>query len=260
MPMHHKYGDKLFIDFTGKKLPIVDPTTGEELQMEVFIGVLGGSSYTYVEACPSQRMEDFFRCTTNCLEYMGGVPQAIVPDNLKSAVTKASKYEATLNRQYKALALHYNTVVFPTRAVKPKDKALVEGAVKLVYQRIFFQLSKQTFFSLAELNEQIHLLLKTYNETPFYKQKTTRLERFLLHEKSLLQPLPIDGFELKHVKRATVQKNCHVWLDQHYYSVPYAHVGKWVQLHYNNRVVEVCLLYTSPSPRDATLSRMPSSA
>jgi len=239
MPMQHKYGDKLFIDFSGKKLPIVDRTTGEVTEAEVFIAVLSGSSYTYVEACPSQKMEDFFRCTVNCLEYIGGVPQALVPDNLKSAVTKANNYEAIVNRHYKSLALHYKTVVFPTRAIKPKDKALVEGAVKLVYQRIFFLLSKQTFFSLSELNEQIQVLLKTYNETPFYKQEASRTERFLLYEKSLLSPLPMDAFELKSVKTASVQKNSHAWLEQHYYSVPYAHVGKKVQLHYNNRVVEV---------------------
>ena len=239
MPMHHKYGDKLFIDFTGKKLSIVDRTTGEVIQVEVFIGILGGSNYTYVEACPSQKMEDFFRCTVNCLEYMGGVPQALVPDNLKSAVTKASNYEAIINRQYKALALHYKTVVFPTRALKPKDKALVEGAVKIVYQRIFFELSKQTFFSLAELNEQIFLLLKGYNEIPFYKQEACRTERFLLHEKSLLKPLPVDRFEPKEVKKVTVHKNSHVWLNKHYYSVPYTYVGKKAQIHYNNRVVEV---------------------
>ena len=137
MPMDHKYGDKLFIDFTGKKLEVIDRTTGEVQEVEVFIGILGGSNYTYVEASASQKLDDFTRCTVNCLEYFGGVPQALVPDNLKSAVTKASNYEATINRQYQSLAVHYNTVVFPTRAAKPRDKALVEGAVKLVYQRIF---------------------------------------------------------------------------------------------------------------------------
>jgi len=130
-------------------------------------------------------------------------------------------------------------VVFPTRAIKPKDKALVEGAVKLVYQRIFFHLSKQTFFSLSELNEQIQVLLKTYNETPFYKQEASRSERFLLHEKSLLKELPVDRFEPKAVKTATVHKNCHVWLDKHHYSVPHTYVGKKAQVHYNNRIVEV---------------------
>ena len=239
LPMSHKYGDKLFIDYTGKKLPVVNSQTGEVLQMQVFIGVLGGSSYTYVEACESQGMEDFFNCTVNCMEYFGGVPQALVPDNLKSAVIKASKYEATINRQYQALALHYNTVVYPTRAVKPKDKALVEGAVKLVYQRMFYHLSKQTFFSLSALNEQIWLLLKEYNNRPLYQQQISRTEQFETHEKSLLMALPPNRFEVKLVKKAKVQKNCHVWLEKHHYSVPHSYIGKQVQLHYNNRNVEV---------------------
>ncbi len=239
MPMQHKFGDKLFIDFTGKKLPVVNRATGEIKQMEVFVAILGGSNYTYVEACPSQNLENFIGCTVNCLEYIGGVPQALVPDNLKSAVTKASKYEATINRHYKSLAVHYNTVVYPTRVAKPQDKALVEGAVKLVYQRIFFHLSKQTFFSLAELNEQIHILLEKYNNQPFYKQTESRAERFIKQEKKLLNPLPPHRFEPKEVKRGKVQKNCHVWLDQHYYSVPYSYVGKHVQLHYNAKTVEI---------------------
>jgi len=243
LPMQHKYGDKLFIDFTGKKLDVVDRTTGELKQMEVFVAVLGGSNYTYVEACENQNMENFIRCTVNCLEYIRGVPQALVPDNLKSAVTKASRYEAEINRHYKAMAVHYNTVVYPTRVAKPRDKALVEGAVKLVYQRIFFQLSKQTFFSLAELNEQIGILLKVYNERPFYKQSESRAERFAKQEKALLAPLPPDRFELKEVKRAKVQKNCHVWLKAHYYSVPHTYVGKHVRVHFNAKTVEIYYNY-----------------
>ena len=239
MPMQHKYGDKLFIDFTGKKLPIVDRTTGEVTEAEVFIGILGASQYTYVEACPSQSLEHFINCTANCLTYFGGVPQALVPDNLKSAVTQASKYEAVINRHYRSLALHYNCIVYPTRVVKPRDKALVEGAVKLVYQRIFYHLSKQIFFSVAELNEQIQLLLKTYNETPFYQQEESRKDRFEKEEKALLNPLPPHRYEPKDVKRAKVQKNYHVWLEKHYYSVPYSYVGKHVQVHYNSRSVEV---------------------
>jgi len=243
MPMQHKYGDKLFIDFTGKKLDVVDRATGEVKQMEVFVAVLGGSNYTYLEACESQNLENFIRCTVNCLDYIGGVPQALVPDNLKSAVTKASKYEAVINRHYKAMAVHYKTVVYPTRAAKPKDKALVEGAVKLVYQRIFFHLSKQTFFSLAELNEQINILLKSYNERPFYKQSESRVERFIKQEKDLLNPLPPHRFEPKEVKRAKVQKNCHVWLTSHYYSVPHSYVGRHVQVHFNTKTVEVYYNY-----------------
>lgn len=243
MPMQHKYGDKLFIDFTGKKLAVVDKETGEVKQMEVFVGVLGASQYTYIEACPSQSLEHFIRCTVNCLAYFGGVPQAIVPDNLKSAVTKASKYEAILNRQYQSMAVHYGCVIYPTRAVRPKDKALVEGAVKIAYQRIFYHLSKQTFFSLSELNEQLSSLLKKYNEVPFYKQSESRKDRFEQEEKSLLNPLPPHPYESKTVKSAKVHKNCHIWLEKHYYSVPHNYVGKQVKVYYNARTVEVYLDY-----------------
>ena len=239
MPMHHEYGDKLFIDFTGKKLGVVDRSTGEVEEMEVFIGILGASNYTYVEACRSQKMEDFMRCTVNCLEYFGGVPKALVPDNLKSAVSKASNYEAKINTQYKSLGVHYGTVIFPTRAAKPKDKALVEGAVKLVYQRLFFELSKMTFFSLPELNEQISILLEAYNERPFYKQTESRKERFDKNEKALLATLPKYRFEPKQVKRAKVQKNCHVYLKEHYYSVPHSYMGKRVKVHFNAISVEI---------------------
>lgn len=243
MPMRHKYGDKLFIDFTGKKLSVVDRDTGEINQMEVFVGVLGGSNYTYVEACPSQNLEHFISCTINCLEYMGGVPQALVPDNLKSAVTKANRYEAQINRQYKSLALHYDTVVYPTRVAKPRDKALVEGAVKLVYQRIFYHLSKQSFFSLAELNEQLHLLLARYNDEPFYKQTESRKERFYREEKYLLKPLPPYRFEQKQVIRLLVHKNCHFYLNKHYYSVHHGYVGKKVRVYYNSQTVEAFFNY-----------------
>lgn len=243
MPMKHKYGDKLFIDFTGKKLLVVDRSTGEVQEVEVFIGILGGSNYTYVEASLSQKVEDFVRCTVNCLEYIEGVPLALVPDNLKSAVERASKYEATINRQYKSMSIHYNTVVYPTRVRKPRDKALVEGAVKIVYQRIFFHLSKMTFFSVAELNEQIHILLEEYNSRLFYKQEESRKDRFVENEKELLQSLPPYRFEPKQVLRAKVHPNCHAVLKGHHYSAPHSYMGKRVQVHYNTISVEIYFNY-----------------
>ena len=235
----HKYGDKLFIDFTGKKLQTVDRNSGEVQEQEVFIAILGASQYTYVEACPSQSMEHFIRCTVNALEYFDGVPQALVPDNLKSAVDKASNYEPVLNRQYKALALHYHTVVVPARAGKPRDKALVEGAVKLAYQRIFYPLRHHIFFSLADLNEQIHECLKAHNEQLFQGRDYSRRALFEQHEKALLLPLPPHRFEIKTFKRAKVQKNTHVWVEKHYYSVPYRYIGQRVAVHYNELTVEI---------------------
>lgn len=237
--VQHKYGDKLFIDFTGQKLRVVDRHSGEVEDVEVFIGILGGSQYTYVEACPSQSMEHFIRCTVNCLEYFGGVPQALVPDNLKAAVTKANNYEPLLNQQYKAMALHYNTVVVPARAIKPRDKALVEGAVKLVYQRIFYALRNHIFFSIAELNEHIRALLAPFNEQLFQGRGHSRKDLFEQHERALLAPLPPHRFEPKSFKKAKVQKNAHVWVEKHYYSVPYRYIGQQVDAHYNALTVEI---------------------
>ena len=235
----HKYGDKLFIDFTGQKLQVVDRHSGEVEEKEVFIGVLGASQFTYVEACPSQSSEYFIRCTVNCLEYIGGVPQALVPDNLKAAVIQANDYEPVLNRQYNAMSLHYNTVVVPARAIKPRDKALVEGAVKLVYQRIFYPLRNHIFFSIAELNEYIRGMLHGYNEQLFQGRAYSRKSLFEQYEKAVLTPLPTHRFEPKSFKKAKVQKNAHVWLEKHYYSVPYRYVGEYVEVHYNAITVEV---------------------
>jgi len=237
--VQHKYGDKLFIDFTGQKLKVVDRHSGEVEEVEVFIALLGGSQYTYVEACPSQSMEHFIRCTVNCLEFIDGVPQALVPDNLKAAVNKASNYEPLLNRQYQAMGLHYNTVVVPARAGKPRDKALVEGAVKLVYQRVFYPLRNHIFFSLAELNEHIRALLGPFNEQLFQGRGYSRKALFAQHERALLAPLPAHRFEPKSFKKAKVQKNAHVWVEKHYYSVPYRYIGKQVEAHYNALSVEV---------------------
>jgi len=158
MKLHHPAGQKVFVDYTGKKLSYVDRETGEVVEAEVFVGILPCSQYTFVEASKSQKREDFIGSMRRCLEYFEGTPQAIVSDNLKAAVTKAHKYEPVVNKTFKDFALHYGCVIDPARPHSPKDKALVEGAVKLVYQRIFYALSKQTFFSLKELNKALQQL------------------------------------------------------------------------------------------------------
>lgn len=239
LPLSHKYGDKLFLDFTGKKLNIVDRSSGEVQSVEVFVGILGASQYTYVEAVSSQRLAHFIGATVNCLAFLGGVPQALVPDNLKSAVDKASNYEAQINRHYRLMAVHYQTIVYPTRAAKPKDKALVENAVRLVYQRIFYPMRNMVFFSLAELNEQIKLLLDEHNKRPLQGRDYSRQEQFIKYEKEVLGPLPAYPYVPKQQKRAMVQKNSHVWLEKHYYSVHHSYVGQRVQVLYNELSVEI---------------------
>lgn len=243
MVREHKWGESLFVDFSGKKLPVQDRLTGKIREQEVFIAVLGGSQYTYVEAVADQSLPSFLMVVQNALHYFGGVPRSIVSDNLKSAVTQADKYEAVLNRNFKALALHYQTVALPTRAYKPKDKALVEGAVKLMYQRIFYPLSNQTFFSLTDLNAAIRTELEAHNQKPFQGRIESRASLFQAHEKAELRPLPIERYELREYREGKVSKDTHVWFgpDKHYYSVPYRYVGMTTILVYTHQNIEIHL-------------------
>ena len=239
--LEHKAGDKVYIDYTGKKLSYTDKATGELVNVEVFVGILPCSGYTFVEASPSQKLEDFIGSMNNCLRFFGGVPRAIVPDNLKSAVTKGSKYEPTINKSFKGFALHYGCVINPTRVYTPTDKALVEGAVKLVYQRIFYSLSKMNFFSLNDLNKEISSLLEKYNDYLLTNIKVSRKQQFLTIEEPFLSPLVSTNYELKHYKMATVQKMGHVFVaaDKNYYSVPYRFIGKKVEVSYCSQSVDI---------------------
>ena len=194
----HKAGDKLLVDYCGQKLQIVDKSTGEIQDVEVFVGILPCSGYTYVEATPSQRREDFISSVNNCFSFLGGSTKAIVPDNLKSAVSKASKYEPILNKTLKDLALHYGCAINPTRSYSPQDKAMVEGAVKLVYQRIYFPLRNMTFFSLDELNAQLRIELEKYNAYLMETYQASRRKLFVDLEQEYLQSLPAVPYEIKH--------------------------------------------------------------
>lgn len=241
--LDHQAGDKVYVDYTGKKLTYIDRETGELIEVEVFVGILPCSSYTFVQASASQKRSDFIDSMAACLEYFGGVPKAIVPDNLKSAVSKASKYAPILNKTFKSFALHYGCGINPTRTYSPQDKALVEGAVKLVYQRIFYPLSKMTFFSLSDLNQEIRRLLEIYNDRPLSLIGVSRREQFVSIEQAYLSPLPIAPYQLKEYKRATVQKMGYIYLskDKHYYSVPHRFIGKKVQVEYDSQHVEIYL-------------------
>ena len=241
MRMEHKAGDKLFIDFTGKKLTIVDRDTGELKELEVFVCILGSSQYTYVEACASQKLEDFIRCTENALWFYGGVPRALVPDNLKSAVTKSSRYEPKVNEVFADFAEHYETAVLPTRTYRPRDKAIVENAVRIIYTRVFAPLRNETFHSVADINTAIRELLEKHNDMSFRGREYSRRSLFLEVESRELMPLPEKRYEIKRYAQATVHKNSHIYLgrDKHYYSVPYRHIGKQVKLVYTDSMVEV---------------------
>lgn len=245
MHMDHKAGDKMFVDFTGERLQIVDPLTGEIKKVEVFVAILGASQLTYVEAVESQRVEDFISCCENAVHFFGGAPNAIVPDNLKSAVTKSNRYEPKLNENFEAFADHYGMAVLPARAYRPKDKALVEGAVKITYIKIFASLPRELPTSIEELNENIHLHLATHNAAKFKGRNYSRIEQFAEMEQSTLQPLPEKRFELRRSLQATAMKNGHVCLsvDKHYYSIPFAYISKKLRVLYSKSLVEVFYKY-----------------
>ncbi len=243
--LDHKAGEKLFVDFCGKKLAYTDRSTGEQIEVEVFLGTLPCTQYTYVRAVSSQKREDLIICLGSCLKWMGGVPQAIVSDNLKSAVSKGSKYAPIINKTLTDFSLHYGCAVDPARPYHPQDKALVERTVALVYQRIYYPLSKFTFFSLEELNEAISELLTPFNDHLFSHGDGSRRSHFIALEKEYLSPLPSGSYSIRYYRRAKVQKTAHIYLsgDRNYYSVPYRFTGMYVEVQYNQDIVEV--LYNS---------------
>jgi transposase len=245
MHMDHKAGDKLYVDYAGEKLHIVDPHTGEEKAVEVFVAVLGCSQLTYVEASYSQQKEDLIASCERALHYIGGVPDALVTDNLKSAVTKSSKYEPVINEDFAGFADHYSITVLPTRAYKPRDKALVEGAVKIIYTRIYARLRENTYHSLEELNAAIKEVLEDHNNKLLKGRHYSRRQQFEEIEKPVLNALAPLKYELKQQHYATVMKNGHVCLgpDKHYYSVPYRYISKKVKLLYSSQRVELYYNY-----------------
>jgi len=241
MHIDHKAGDKMFVDYAGNRLSIVNRKTGEIRPVEVFVAILGASQLTYVEASVSQKSEDWIRSNENAFLYFGGVTQAIVPDNLKSGVTHSHKYEPGINFMFEDFADHYNTVVLPARVRRPQDKALVENAVRLVYQRIYAPLRNRTIFSIEELNEAIWDLIERHNNIQFQRLKISRRGLFEKIEKAALKPLPKEKYAIKQCRELTVQFNYHVELreDRHYYSVPWQLKGKRVRVIYDNRNVAI---------------------
>lgn len=264
MVLTHHPGEKLFMDFAGKTFPLTDPHTGQVIQCQIFVACLPYSDYGFVMAVGSQQIDDFIHALVCCLTSLGGVPKALVPDNLKSAIIKASRYQPEVNRALEDLANHYNTTVVPARSGRPKDKALVENQVKLIYNRVYAKLRNQVFFDLESLNKAIAEKVREHNQTRMQQKPYCRTERFLAEEKPLLAPLPAARFELKYYNQYKVAQNNHIYLgaDKHYYSVPYQHIGKKVQVIYTRSVVRIyhegTLLTAHPrDPRPGRYSTTP---
>ena len=245
MHMDHKAGDMLYVDFAGQKLSYVNEETGEVIPVEVFVAILGASQLTYVEAVATQQKEDFIMACDHAFHYIGGVPGAIVPDNLKAAVTKSSRYEPLLNEAFSDFADHYGTTILPARAYKPRDKALVEGAVKIIYSRVYAPLRKMVFHSIESLNAAIKISLEEHNNQLLKGRNYSRRLQFEEIERGALSALPLIPYELKKQCYATVMKNGHVCLgiDKHYYSVPYRVIGKKIKLLYSRSTVEAFFHY-----------------
>ena len=238
MRQEHRAGEKLFVDYAGQSVEIIDRMTGEVKQAQIFVAVLGASNYTYAEATWSQSLPDWIGSHVRALSYIGGVPEVLVPDNLKSGVNKACFYEPDLNPTYQDLASHYDTVVLPARVRKPKDKAKVEAGVQIVERWILARLRNHTFFSLAELNLEISKLLEKLNNRNFQKLPGSRKIMFESLDRPALKPLPSAVYQLAQWKKATVHIDYHVGVDGHYYSVPHQLVKKKIDVRFTENTVE----------------------
>jgi transposase len=235
----HRAGEKMFIDYSGKKAHIVDGATGEITDVELFVAVLGASNYTYAEATRSQKLPDFVGSTIRAFEYFGAVPEVVVPDQLRSAVSGPDRYEPDVNPTYLEMAQHYGVTVIPARPRRPRDKAKVEGAVLIAQRWILAALRHRTFFSLGELNVAIRELLERLNTRPFQKLEGFRRSAFEALDRPVMRPLPSRRYEIAEWKHAKVNVDYCVTFDHRHYSVPYALVGQAVEIRATASVVEV---------------------
>jgi transposase len=234
----HRPGEKLFVDYCGATVPVVDAGTGEVREAQVFVAVWGASSYTFAEATWSQSLADWIGSHVRAFEFGGGVPELVIPDNLRSGVTRACRYEPELNPTYQDLAVHYGVAVMPARVRKPRDKAKVEAGVQLVQRWILARLRHRTFFSLGELNQAIRELLVPLNQRPFRKRPGSRRSLFESLEQPALRPLPAERFTYAEWKKARVHIDYHVEVEGHYYSVPYQLVSQQLDVRVSAQTVE----------------------
>jgi transposase len=238
MRQEHRAGEKLFVDYAGQTVEVVDRRSGEVRQAQIFVAVLGASNYTYAEATWTQQLADWIGSHVRAFEFLGGTSEVIVPDNLRSGVSKAHRYEPDLNPTYQDLANHYGVAVLPARARRPRDKAKAEAGVLLVERWILAALRNQTFFSLEALNREMARLLKQLNERAFKKLPGSRRELFEQLDRPVLHPLPAQAYQFARWKKVRVNIDYHVEIEGHYYSVPYPLVRRQLEARYTARTVE----------------------
>ena len=235
----HKAGEKAFIDYAGPTIGYVDPRTGECKEAQVFVAVLGASNFTFAEASASQSLPDWLQSHVRMFEYFGGVVELLVPDNLRSGVTTACRYDPTTNPSYQQLASHYGVAVMPARPYKPQDKSKAEVDVQIVERWIMMRLRHHTFFSVAEINQCLRLLLDELNDKPFKQLSGNRREAFDLLDRPALKALPREPYRYVDIKTVKVNIDYHVQYQSHHYSVPHQYVGEKLELHAGEGVVQI---------------------
>jgi transposase len=235
----YKAGEKAFVDYAGVTVDVVDPTTGEIHEAQIFVAALGASNYTFAEATWTQQLHDWIGSHVRAVEYFGGAPELFVPDNPRSGVTKPCYYEPVLNQSYADFAAHYQSAVLPARVRRPRDKAKVETAVQIVEREILAPLRNRTFHSLAELNAAIRELLEILNNRPFQKLEGSRRELFEAIERPALKPLPAERHEFAETREARVSIDYHISVERRFYSVPYQLVREKVLVRMTGTMVEI---------------------
>lgn len=239
MRQEHVAGDKVFVDYSGKKVPIVDGKTGEVREAELFLGVLGASSYTFAEATWSQTSPDWIGSHVRMFNFFGGVPRLIVPDNLKSGVNRASFYDPEINRSYGMMASHYGAGVLPARSRRPRDKAKVENGVRFAQSCILGRLRKHTFFSLTEANAAISEALVRINTHVMRRLGVSRQHLFETVERAALSSLPVEEYEFAEWRFARVSTDYHVEFKDFFYSVPHSLIRQQVDIRATARGIEI---------------------
>jgi len=234
----HKAGEKCFVDYAGMTVPWIDPATGEIQEAQIFIGCLGASQFTFIEATSSQQLPDWIQSHARMFEFFGGVPVILVPDNLKSGVTKAHHYDPDINANYQLMGEHYGVAIVPARAIRPKDKAKVENIVGIVERQILAVIRDYTFTGITEINAAIKPLATKLNTQPFQKMKTSRQQLFESIDRPALKPLPAGRYQFAEWKKAKVNIDYHFIFDEHFYSVPWKYIHHCVDIRSTAKVVE----------------------
>lgn len=237
MRQTHKAGEKAFVDYCGPTVPIIHARTGEIRDAQVFVGVLGASNYTFAEATLTQSLPDWLGSHARMFEYFGGCTELVIPDNLRSAVNRACRYDPDVNASYQQWAEHYQVAVIPARPYKPKDKSKAEVGVQIVERWILARLRHHSFFSLAELNQCIRSLLDDLNQKPFKQLPGNRCQAFEQLDKPALKPLPKHPYQYVDIKPVKVNIDYHVQYQQHHYSVPHQYVGERLELHASDTLI-----------------------